>query len=150
VPSNAAVPVVTLLVVYVVVVAVGFPVLERTRPTALVGRYLARNAGATAPVGLFRLERLRASLRYYAERPVTRIESPDEMRAFLAQTRQVYVVLRRAEFNALRETGVPIHLVRHYRAVVGTTGRGLRRQVWGFLFVATNIPPPRRVDPPVD
>jgi hypothetical protein len=150
VPSNAAALVLTLLMAYVVVVAVGYPVLEKTRPTARVGRHLARTTPDSAPVGLYRLERLRSSLRYYVQRPVTRLESTEDLREFLAQPKQVYVVLRRSEFNTLRDASVPIYLVRRYRAVVGTTGHGLRRQVWGFLFVATNIPPARRVDPPID
>jgi hypothetical protein len=144
VPAHAAVPVATLLVAYVVIVAVGYPVLGRTRPTALVARQLARTTSETAPVGLYRLERWRGSLRYYLERPITRLETPEEVRAFLAQPTQAYVVLRRLEFNTLREASVPIHLVRRYPAVVGTTGRGIRRQVWGFLYVATNKPPAPR------
>jgi hypothetical protein len=27
-----------------------------------------------------------------------------------------------------------------HRAVVGTTGRGMRKQRWGFLVVVTNVP----------
>jgi hypothetical protein len=53
----------------------------------------------------------------------------------------VYVVLRRIELNALREAKVPLYPLRQYPAVVGTAGRGIRRQVWGVLYVATNVPP---------
>ena len=71
-------------VAYVVIVAVGYPVLERTRPTARVARQLARTTPDTAPVGLYRLERWRGSLRYYLGRPITRLETPEEIREFLA------------------------------------------------------------------
>ena len=42
VPATPLSPVVTLLAVYAIVVSVGFPALERARPTALIGRTLAR------------------------------------------------------------------------------------------------------------
>ena len=136
VPPTALIPVLMLLVVYVVTVEVGYPVLESTRPTAIVGRTIRRIAGPTAIVGLYRLERWRASIRYYAERPVTRLDSEEDVRTFLADPRQGYVILRRIDFEALKRAGLPLREVEQHRAVIGTSGRGLRRQVWGYLVVA--------------
>jgi 4-amino-4-deoxy-L-arabinose transferase-like glycosyltransferase len=136
VAPSAAIPVVMLLAVYVVTVGVGYPVLESTRPTATVGRTIRHIAPPTAIVGLYRLERWRASIRYYVGRPVTRLEDEGDLRAFLADPRQGYVVMRRRDFAALCGAGLPLREVTHYRAVVGTSGRGLRRQVWGYLVVA--------------
>ena len=142
VPRTAAIPAVMLLAVYAVVVAVGFPVLERMRPTAIVARQLARTAPPSAPVALYRLERWRSSLRYYLDRPVHRLDDPDALRAFITQPQPVYVVMLRREFDDARRE-MPVYLLMQHRAVVGTTGRGLRRQKWGFLVVATNVPPRR-------
>ena len=136
VPRTAVIPVVMLLVVYIVTVKVGYPVLESTRPTAIVGRTIRRIAQPTAIVGLYQLERWRASLRYYIGRPVTRLDSEDDVRAFLDDPRQGYVVLRRRDFEALKQAGLPLREVTRHRAVIGTSGRGLRRQVWGYLVVA--------------
>ena len=136
VPRTALIPVLMLLVVYVVAVEVGYPVLESTRPTAIVGRTLHRIAGPTAIVGLYKLERWRASLRYYIDRPVARLETEEDVRAFLADPRQGYVVMRRGDFEALKRAGLPLREVTSHRAVIGTSGRGLRRQVWGYLVVA--------------
>ena len=144
VPPTAVVPVSTLLLAYVVVVGVGFPVLEQTRPTAVVARTLAATTPAVAPVGLYRLERWRASIRYYLGRPIQRLETPDDIRQFLAQPQPVYIVMLRREYDDLRREGAPIHLLTQHRAIVGTSGRGVRRQRWGFLVVATNTPPPER------
>ena len=42
----------TLLAVYVVVQQVGLPILERSRPTAPIGHWVARHTPAGVPVGV--------------------------------------------------------------------------------------------------
>jgi 4-amino-4-deoxy-L-arabinose transferase-like glycosyltransferase len=143
-PRTPAVLVITLLASYMVIASVGFPVLEHTRPTALVARRLRHLTGGHAPTALYRLERWRASLRYYLDRPIDRLENPEEVKLYLSRPEPVYVVMLRREYDALRRDGTPIYLVMQHRAVVGTTGVGLRRQLWGFLVVATNAPSERR------
>jgi 4-amino-4-deoxy-L-arabinose transferase-like glycosyltransferase len=140
VPSNAAAVVGTLLTAYALVVAVGFPVFQRALPTAHVATRVKQLTDASAPVGLYRVDRWRASLRYYIGRPVHRLDSPEEVRAFLSQPQPAYAVMRRREYLELRGHGAPIHLLTEHRAVVGTRGRGVRRQQWGYLVVVTNLP----------
>jgi 4-amino-4-deoxy-L-arabinose transferase-like glycosyltransferase len=140
VPPGMGVLLVALLVSYATVVAVGFPALEHVRPTARVARQLARATPATAPVGLYRLERWRGSLRYYLNRPIQRLETLDDVRGFLSQPQPAYVVMLRREYLDLRSKHAPVHLLSAHRAVVGTTGRGLRKQRWGFLVVVSNVP----------
>lgn len=140
VPRSPAIPVATLVAAYFVVVAVGYPALEQTHPTAIVARALRETTSASTPVAIYRLERWRASLRYYLERPVGRLETPDDLRGYLTQPRPVYVVLLRKDYDALRAEGVPLHSVFRRRAVEGTEGKGLRRQRWGYLVVASNVP----------
>jgi 4-amino-4-deoxy-L-arabinose transferase-like glycosyltransferase len=140
VPVGTGVLVTTLLVCYATVVVVGFPALERVRPMARVARVLARSTPAAAPVALYRLERWRGSLRYYLNRPVKRLEAIDEARAFLQQPNQVYIVMLRRDYIELRNHNIPVYLMTAHRAVIGTTGRGLRKQRWGYLVVVTNVP----------
>jgi len=140
VPVGTGVLVTTLLVCYATVVVVGFPALEQARPMARVARILARSTPTAAPVALYRLERWRGSLRYYLNRPVKRLEAIDEARAFLQQPEQVYVVMLRRDYVELRNQHIPVYLMTAHRAVVGTTGRGLRKQRWSFLVVVTNAP----------
>ncbi len=146
VPASIGALVVMLLVSYATVVAVGFPVLERVRPTARAARQLARISSPDAPVGLYQLERWRGSLRYYLNRPVQRLETVEDVSTFLTRPTPAYVVMLRRDYLELRERGLPVHLVSAHRAVVGTTGRGLRRQRWGFLVVVSNVPRRPRVD----
>jgi len=79
-------------------------------------------------------------LRYYLNRPVQRLETIDEARTFFQQPSQVYVAMLRRDYDELRNQNIPIYLMMAHRAVVGTTGRGFRRQRWSFLVVATNVP----------
>jgi 4-amino-4-deoxy-L-arabinose transferase-like glycosyltransferase len=146
VPASVGVLVAMLLVSYATVVAVGFPALEQVRPTARVARQLARVSTPDSPVGLYQLERWRGSLRYYLNRPIQRLETVDEVATFLARPEPVYVVMLRRDYLRLRDAGAPVHLVSAHRAVVGTSGRGLRRQRWGFLVVVTNVPRRPRSD----
>jgi 4-amino-4-deoxy-L-arabinose transferase-like glycosyltransferase len=136
VPRTALVPVLMLLVVYLVTVQVGYPVLEATHPTSVVGRTVRRLAAPGDVVGLYRLERWRASLRYYVGRPVASLDNEEEVRRFLADPRRGFVVLRRKDFDVLRASGMPLREVMRRRAVIGTAGKGLRRQVWGYLVIA--------------
>jgi 4-amino-4-deoxy-L-arabinose transferase-like glycosyltransferase len=140
-PPTAGIPAVALLSVYAVVVTIGFPTLERVRPIASVGHRLHDNVPADGIVGLYRLERWRASIRYYADRPIERLETPDDVRAFVARGVPAYLVMLRREYDALRRAGVPLHQVLRRRCVVGTSGRGIRRQRWGYLVVVTNRRP---------
>jgi 4-amino-4-deoxy-L-arabinose transferase-like glycosyltransferase len=140
VPVSAGVLVTALLVSYATVDVVGFPALERVRPTARVARVLARSTTPSTPVGIYRLERWRGSLRYYLNRPLQRMETVEEVQAFLSQPQPVCVVMLRRDYLELRAQNVAGYLVTAHRAVVGTTGHGLRKQRWGFLVIVSNVP----------
>jgi 4-amino-4-deoxy-L-arabinose transferase-like glycosyltransferase len=136
-----------LLVVYACVIAIGVPVLERTRPTAEVAETLRPKLAADERVGLYRLEKWRFSLRYYLERPVSRLQSSQDVREFLDR-RGGYVLMLDEDFAKLRKDGVPLRAVAERPAVTGTTGKGLRRQKWGALVVATTDDTPRTIENP--
>ena len=132
----------TLLAVYTVLVAVGLPTLERVRPTALVARTLKSHAPPDAVAAIYNLEQWRASLRYYAERPLARLSSPEEIEAFVRDGRPRYIIMRRRDYRALRNAGFALREVYSCRAVLGTKRlqAGLRQQEWGYLVIVTNQP----------
>jgi 4-amino-4-deoxy-L-arabinose transferase-like glycosyltransferase len=146
-PATPIVPVITLLALYAIVVTVGFPTLERTRPTALIARTLRQTTPADAPAGIYNLEKWRASLRYYSERPLTQLSTPEDVINFSRQSRPVYLFIIRRDYHALRDSGIALREVFRCRAVVGTTKGtgGLRRQHWDDLILVTNAP--RRARP---
>jgi 4-amino-4-deoxy-L-arabinose transferase-like glycosyltransferase len=133
--------VVPLLIGYAKVAAVGFPLFAAALPTDEAGRWLM---GVTAPgerVGVYRLEKWKASLRYYANRPVAVLEAPMHVRAFYRQYPGAYcLVLERDVARVQQVVDVPLEVVFRQRAIVGTEGRGLRRQVWGDVVLVRGVP----------
>jgi 4-amino-4-deoxy-L-arabinose transferase-like glycosyltransferase len=149
-PPAPTAAIITMLAAYCVVVAIGFPTLQRTRPTALAGRTVRQMTAADTAIGIYRLEQWRASLRYYAERPLARLSNANDVAAFISPDRPVYVIMLRRDYRELRERGLRLREVFKCRAVVGTTRwrRGLRRQQWDDLIVVTDAPE-RRVSRPL-
>jgi 4-amino-4-deoxy-L-arabinose transferase-like glycosyltransferase len=144
-PVLFAVVLVLLLGVYGSVLAIGMPVLERARPTAAVAQNLRPKLDADDQIGLYRLEKWRFSLRYYLERPVSRLQEPSDVKEFLNK-KGGYILILDEDLARLRKDGVNLRAVAERPAVTGTTGRGLRRQKWGSLIVATSDDTPRTTE----
>jgi 4-amino-4-deoxy-L-arabinose transferase-like glycosyltransferase len=138
-PSSSAVIVVTLLCVYACVVVFGLPVLERSRPTAPIGRWLSRHSPADTPVGVVGLDDWTASIRYYADRRLVRLNGPDDLNDFLAQYPNAYVLMLRRDYLAARTQGAAIRQIGGRRAIVGRAGKYIRRQIWGRIVVARRV-----------
>jgi hypothetical protein len=138
---------VMLLAVYSSVLAIGMPVLERARPTAAIAENLRPKLNAHDQIGLYRLEKWRFSLRYYLERPISRLQEPSDVKEFLAK-KGGYILILDEDLARLRKDGVNLRAVSERPAVTGTIGRGLRRQKWGALIVATSDDTPRKVEKP--
>jgi hypothetical protein len=138
---------VMLLVAYGCALAIGVPVLEQARPTAAIAENLRPKLASNDQIGLYRLEKWRFSLRYYLERPLSRLQNPSDVKQFLT-TRGAYILLLDEDLARLRNEGVNLRAVSDRPAVTGTTGRGLRRQKWGALIVATSDDTPRTVEKP--
>jgi 4-amino-4-deoxy-L-arabinose transferase-like glycosyltransferase len=134
-----------LLLMYASVLTIAIPVLERTRPTAAVAASLKPKLAGDDRIALFRLEKWRFSLRYYLERPVSRLENSGDVRQFL-DSRGRYILMLDEDFARLRSEGIRLRSVAERPAVTGTVGRGLRRQKWGSLVVATSDDTPRTTE----
>jgi 4-amino-4-deoxy-L-arabinose transferase-like glycosyltransferase len=142
-PTLFGAVIVMLLVIYGSVAALGLPVLERARPTEALADSLRPKLAADDQVALYRLEKWRFSLRYYLERPLGRLQEPDDVRKFLTD-KGGYILMLDEDFARLRKDGINLRSVEERRAVTGTTGTGLRKQKWGALVVATSDDTPRR------
>ena len=138
---------VMLLVIYSCVLAIGMPVLERARPTEAVADSLRPRLSADDQVALYGLDKWRFSLRYYLERPLGRLQNSSDVREFLTDEGD-YILMLDEDFARLRAEGIKLRAVSERPAVTGTTGKGLRRQKWGALVVATSDDTPRTRDIP--
>jgi 4-amino-4-deoxy-L-arabinose transferase-like glycosyltransferase len=140
-PSLGPALIVSLICAYGTVVALGFPVLQRTRPTMDIACWVV---SATAPgeaLAVYRLGRWQASLRFYAGRPVTLLDDPDDVQRFFEQHQPAQVVVTQRDFDQLQAAGVPLQILYKRRAVVGTEGQGFRRSRWGGVLVVTRQQP---------
>lgn len=145
-PRQPLVLVVAMLAIYAVVVDVGLPTIDHLRPTPVVARALRDHSPHEAPAGIYQLEQWRASLRYYAERPLAGLSTPADVTAFFNTASPRYIIMRRRDYHELRGQGIAVHDLFHQHAVIGTRSyrAGLRRQVWGELVIVTNVPPAAR------
>jgi 4-amino-4-deoxy-L-arabinose transferase-like glycosyltransferase len=136
-PAFGLVLVAPLICAYGTVAAAGFPVIDQTRPTPEIARWLTHaEPESKEPLALYQLERWKASLRFYSGRPVFTIENPDDLRSFLDVHPAASVVLSERDASKLAAAGVPLTPTYKRSAVLGTEGRGLRRQRWGSVLVA--------------
>jgi 4-amino-4-deoxy-L-arabinose transferase-like glycosyltransferase len=142
-PTLFGAVIVMLLVIYGSVAAFGLPVLERARPTEALADTLRPKLEVDDQVALYRLEKWRFSLRYYLERPLGRLQDPADVRKFLTDNGG-YILMLDEDFARLRQDGINLRSVAERRAVTGTTGKGLRKQKWGALVVATSDDTPRK------
>jgi 4-amino-4-deoxy-L-arabinose transferase-like glycosyltransferase len=130
-------PIVALLGAYVAVVLLGFPLLDRARPTRPIGRWIARHTEEGTPVGIYRLDKWRASVRYYSERPLLPLADDAGVEGFLSVPSTRYVVMLRSDFRDMQRAGVDVEEVAARPAIVGGSGKYFRRQIWGRLVVVT-------------
>lgn len=137
-PPAFALPfVVALMIGYGTVIALGFPVLERARPTPELARWIVSSTTAGDRVAMYRLGRWKASLRFYAGRPIAMLDDEAALRTLMASPDRVFCVMRQRDVTHLRDAGLPLRIVYQRDAIVGTSGRGLRRQRWGGVVIVT-------------
>jgi 4-amino-4-deoxy-L-arabinose transferase-like glycosyltransferase len=127
----------TMVAVYAIVVGIGFPALERTLPTRRIAQWVVANTTPHDELGLYRLRKWEASLRFYAGRPVRQVEDEAGLSQWLSASPRAYCVMLEGEYLRLRESNLPLRVVHAETAVVGTSGRGFRRQRWGPVLVVT-------------
>jgi hypothetical protein len=137
-PRSASALVVALVAVYAAVVAIGLPVLERSRPTAAVGQWLVARDDGMDPVGIYGLDDWRASIRYYVDRPVVRLDGIPDVRLFLDTNPNAHVLMVDRDLQNVRGAGIAIRELVSAPAIVGRTGHYLRSQVWGRLVVVAH------------
>jgi hypothetical protein len=108
---------------------------ERGRPVKQVGQWLQLQSDPTDAVGLYGLDRWEPSLRYYASRRLRRLHDERDAREFLASPGRAWLVMKRQEYDLLRASGIPARIEYEVPAVVGTAGRGLRKQIWTEVII---------------
>lgn len=130
-----------LLVLYGGVVLVGFPAFERTRPGADLGKWLRPRVETADHIVIYRQGRWKASLRFYVDHPVQQTDVVADLLATWTGPGRTYAVMRKRDLPILNQAGLPVIWLHTEPAIVGNTGRFLRRQIWGEVVIVTNRPP---------
>jgi hypothetical protein len=125
-------PMVTPIAVYALVVAVGLPILRAGLPVEQVGRFVAEQTTDGAPVGVLGLDRLENGLAYYLNKPPQHLRDAIDVERFASKPGPRWVITRRAHLPHVPSGGCVTYT---HPAIVGTSGRGIRTQVWGEIVV---------------
>lgn len=125
-------PAVTLVAAYACVVFFAVPALRNGLPVERVGRFVAGNTGVDEPVAVLGLDRWEMGLTYYLPTPPTHLSNAVEADQFARASGRRTIVTRKEWRDRLATPGCVTLSV---PAIVGTKGRGLRRQVWGDVVV---------------
>ena len=137
---TSAVPAVlvgTLVAAYGVVVVEGLPVLERSRPTAPLGHWISRHTPTDEPLGGFRVDDWRGSIRFYSRRKLVVLHDASEVRNFAANHPESFTLMLARDYRRLLASGVPLRTHGGRRAIVGRSGKFIRRQLWGRIVVVS-------------
>ncbi len=126
-PVSPIVPAVGLLAVYAVVRLVGLDAFERAKPIKSLAMWVSANAPADATVAAYRLDRWRASMRFYVDRPTTSVNTPEILLEFLNTSGVHYVVARREDYDKAMEAARRLEIVGEQDGLTNTSGRSLRR-----------------------
>jgi hypothetical protein len=142
-PDSPAAPLLTLSAAYFIVVLVGFPVMERSRPASTLGPSVRTQTAVDTPLGVYQPE-WGSSIRYYADRRVVALPDPDAVRAFFRSWPCAFVFMLRQDQESASDPEHDLHEVAAAEAIVGRTGRYIRRQVWGAVTVVSQAQGVRR------
>jgi 4-amino-4-deoxy-L-arabinose transferase-like glycosyltransferase len=111
------------------------PALEQRKVVPDVAQWVARRAAANDRVAGYRLDRWRASFRFYAGRHVSIIEEEDEVLALFGGSRPFYCAMLGPAYDEFVAHGVPLRLVYEREGIWATSGRVL----WGGTVPATRF-----------
>ena len=107
-PAFGLALIVPLICAYATVVAAGFPVIDQARPTPEIARWLTHSEPRSKePLALYRLERWKASLRFYSGRTVVTVENPEDLQRFLDAHPERWRRAQRARVVQPRHRGRP-------------------------------------------
>lgn len=99
---------------------------------------MARHSAKDAPVGVYGLDDWRGSIRYYSGRRLIILHSEGELRQFLGRYPDAFALMLAKDFRGFKANGVPLRAMGGRRAIVGRTGKFIRKQLWGRVVVTTS------------
>jgi 4-amino-4-deoxy-L-arabinose transferase-like glycosyltransferase len=127
-PASPWITLTTMVATYAAVITWVLPALEQRKVIPDVGRWVAARSSDGARVGTYRLNRWSNAFRFYVDRHVSHMDSPDEARAFFEAGGPGYAVMPGQFFDELAAQGVPLQLEYEREGMWVTSGRALWRR----------------------
>ena len=118
---------VTMVVVYVGLIAFVLPAFERHKVIPDMAHWVAERAQPTDRIASFRLNRWNPSYRFYVSRHIAFLEDPAEAEAFFRAPQPFYCVMHRSAYDEFVAKGVPLTVVYEREGMTATSGRSLWR-----------------------
>ncbi len=139
-------PAIGMLTLYSVVLIFGIEAFEKAKPIKDLASWVSLDAPDDATVTAYRLDRWKTSWRFYADRPMTTAETPEELASTLRAPGTHYTVMLKSELDDVKAAAPDqkIRVVRERRGLTNTSGRGLRRkrEDWRTFVVVKSEPAP--------
>lgn len=132
----------SLLMAYSILLLIVVPEIERAKPVKSLARWVAATVPHNGAVGAYRMDRWNTSWRFYVERKVHQMESPEQLLEFLRQPGPHYCVMMRTDFEALSAAGYPLVIVQERVGLSNTSGRAIQRKGrknWKRFVVVTSV-----------
>lgn len=133
-------------VLFIVAVQIGLPYLDSTRPGARLGVWLSSRIQPDDHIIIFNQGRWKASFRYYADHNVQQTTVTQDLIDAWKSPKRVYALMEEKDLQILRDAGLPFKVQKAGIAVVGNTGKIIRTQIWGGVFIVTNETGDPRID----
>ncbi len=103
------------------------PALEQRKVVPDLARWVHARADTTTRVAAYRLNRWNTAWRFYVDRHTAFMDTPDELRAFLAAPGPFYCGMTGRDFEELVADGVPLRVVYERQGMWATSGKALWR-----------------------
>lgn len=135
-------------ITYACIIVFVLPALEQRKVVPGLARQVAA-AASTARIASYRLNRWNTAFRFYVDRHVEILDSPEEARRFFAQPQPFYCVMLRPAYEEFVAGGVPLRVVAERAGMWATSGRVLwRRRLRPTRFVIVTRATAPQVLPP--
>src|SRR5207245_732533 len=112
------------------------PALEQRKVVPEVAEWVAAHASPSDRIAAYRLNRWSTAFRFYVDRHVETLETPDEARRFFLQSGNFYCLMLDRVYEEFVNEGVPLVPIHEREGMWATSGRVLwRRRIPPTHFV---------------
>jgi 4-amino-4-deoxy-L-arabinose transferase-like glycosyltransferase len=128
------------LTIYAVIILSALPEFERAKPVKDLGQWAAATVAASERVGAYRMDRWNTSWRFYVDRAVDVMDTPEQLEQFLAGDGRHFCLMMQRDFDDLVAAGYPLTIVREAPGLFVTTGRALTRgsTLWQTFVIVSD------------